>query len=342
MRIADTSLTPRRELLLRFGEIAHRFARPFNKETNVKRIQLPIRTGFTLIELLVVVAIIGILVALLLPAVQAARESARRTECNNHLKQIGLAIHQFEDVNKALPSSRLGPQHATWFVQILPNIEQTSLYGLWNLTETYYLQTPAARTTPVPVFYCPSRRAPMLSVQFEISSTGLPDSQQYPGALGDYACNGGQFTGPIVDDPLCHGTICQANWQVNNSVVVSSTPQTHFRDVTDGTSNTFLVGEKHVPLVKFGQSGPSWGDGAIFNGDFPRNFARLAGFPKFDLGLGPDDLNGPWHCKFGSYHPGVCQFVFTDGHVRAIRTMVDMLTLNRLAVRDDGLPVEVD
>jgi prepilin-type processing-associated H-X9-DG protein len=108
------------------------------------------------------------------------------------------------------------------------------------------------------------------------------------------------------------------------------------RDVTDGTSHTFLVGEKHVPLSKFGQSGPSWGDGAIYNGDFPRNFSRIAGLPQFNLGQGLYDLSGPWHCKFGSYHPGICQFLFTDGHVTAIPNSTSLTVLNLLAVRNDG------
>src|SRR5215218_3758559 len=104
-----------------------------------------VRRAFTLIELLVVIAIIGVLVGLLLPAVQQSREAARRTECSNHLKQIGLGIHNFEDSQQTLPSSRLGPQHATWFVQILPYIEQGNLYNAWNITNTYYLQPTTAR-----------------------------------------------------------------------------------------------------------------------------------------------------------------------------------------------------
>src|SRR6202007_2878619 len=102
-----------------------------------------------------------------------------------------------------LPSSRIGPQHATWFVEILPFMEQVNLYNSWNLTNTYYLQQPSARTTSGESYNCPTRRAPMLSTQYEISSTGLPDTQQYPGVLGDYAGNGGQFAGAIVAAPLC-------------------------------------------------------------------------------------------------------------------------------------------
>lgn len=94
----------------------------------MKRVPLVPR-GFTLVELLVVIAIIGVLVALILPAVQYARESSRRTQCSNNLKQMGMAIHLFADINRTLPSSRLGPQHATWFVQILPQMEQDAVYS---------------------------------------------------------------------------------------------------------------------------------------------------------------------------------------------------------------------
>ncbi len=294
------------------------------------------RRGFTLFELLVVIAVIGVLVALLLPAVQQSREAARRIECGNHLKEIGLAIHNFENTQQCLPSSRLGPQHATWFVQILPYIEQGNLYNSWNLVNTYYLQQVTTRTTQVSTFYCPSRRSFMLSTQFEVSSTGLPDTRQYPGALGDYAANGGQFAGPIVDNPLCSGAVCQANATLANGLLADSKSQTRLRDITDGTSNTFLVGEKNVPRSKYGQSGPLWGDGAIFNGDFPRNYTRIAGFPQFNLGQGPNDLSGPWHCKFGSDHPGICQFAFSDGHVATLKSSTNMSVLNRLAVRNDG------
>jgi len=298
------------------------------------------RQGFTLVELLVVIAIIGVLVSLLLPAVQFARESARRAQCSNNLKQMGIAIQHFADVRKTLPSSRLGPQHATWLVQILPQMEQDQLYNQWNIANPYYLQKPEARTTHVQGYSCPTRRSALLSTQFEVSSTGIPDTQQYPGILGDYAGNGGQFAGSIVDNPLCRGAMCQADVTLAGNQVVKSDPQTSLGDMHDGTSHTMLVGEKHVPKEKYGQSGPSWGDDAIFNGDFPRNYSRIAGLPKFNLGNGPFDLSGPWHCKFGSDHPGICQFVFTDGHVSALSNTTDMLVLNRLAVRDDGETID--
>lgn len=292
------------------------------------------RRGFTLIELLVVIAIIAILIGLLLPAVQKVREAASRTKCQNNLKQIGLAIHNYHDANKLMPPSRLGAQYASWCVLVLPYLEQDALYRQWDLTKTYYQQPVAAQTTAVSLFFCPTRRVPpMLSTQFEVSSTGVPDSQEHPGALGDYACNGGQFSGPIVDNPACNGVMCMADGQKANNHGIALT------DITDGTSNTFLVGEKHAPLSKWGQSGPSFGEGAIYNGEFPRNFARIAGPPSFSLAQSPDDLTGPWHCRFGSYHPGVCQFLFADGRVTSLSNTTDLTTLQALAVRNDGVAV---
>src|SRR2546423_620007 len=170
------------------------------------------RRGFTLIELLVVIAIIAIMISLLVPAVQKVRESASRATCQNNLKQIGLAIHNYHDANKAMPASRLGPQHATWFVLILPYVEQTALYKQWDLSKTYYEQTPAVQNAFVSQYVCPTRRSePVPSTQYEVSSTGRPDNLEHPGTQGDYACNGGQFYNAIVDHPLCQGPMCYAN-----------------------------------------------------------------------------------------------------------------------------------
>jgi len=299
------------------------------------------RSAFTLIELLVVIAIIAILIALLVPAVQKVRESANRVTCSNNLKQMGLAIHNYHDANKRLPPSRVGPQHATWFVVILPFMEQTALYNQWDLSKTYYQQTPAVQNALVPLYLCPSRRTTaMPSTQYEVSSTGIPDSAEHPGTQGDYACNGGQFYNAIVDHPLCQGAMCYADSQVaGTGQVTSSKSQTGIKDLLDGTSQTFLVGEKHSVMSMWGQSGPSWGEGSIYNGDFPRNFSRIAGQTRWNLGQSPIDMAGPWHCKFGSYHTGICQFLFADGHVTSVQNSIDMDTLQKLACRNDGLVI---
>src|SRR5262245_1232961 len=107
------------------------------------RFSHPSRSAFTLVELLVVIAIIGVLVALLLPAVQAARESARRSQCSNHLKQLGLAVQGFEDVNKVLPPARMDNYGGvTWAVFILPYLEQDQFYKQWDINRWYYDQGP--------------------------------------------------------------------------------------------------------------------------------------------------------------------------------------------------------
>lgn len=294
------------------------------------------RMGFTLIELLVVIAIIGVLIGLLLPAVQKVREAANRTKCNNNLKQMGLAVHSYHDVFQQMPPSRVGPQHATWFVVILPYLEQDALYRQWDLSKTYYQQSAAVQNAFVSTYICPTRRSgAMPSTQYEVSSTGIPDTAEHPGTQGDYACNGGQFYNAIVDHPLCQGVMCSATPLPDSSGNPVSAKPT-FASIIDGTSNTFLIGEKHSWQIMQGQSGATVGEGAIWNGDFPRNFSRIAGQTKWNLGQGPNDGVGPYHCKFGSYHPGVCQFVFVDGHVAALANSLDMNTLQLLACRNDG------
>ena len=118
------------------------------------------RRAFTLIELLVVIAIIAILIALLVPAVQKVREAAQRTTCQNHLKQIGLAMHAHHDTYKHLPTTRHDNRY-TWAVEILPFLEQGPLFNKWDLTRSYFhANNQVARETSVPVYFCPARRAP--------------------------------------------------------------------------------------------------------------------------------------------------------------------------------------
>src|SRR4051794_10230885 len=149
--------------------------------------------AFTLVELLVVIAIIGVLVALLLPAVQAARESARGMSCSNNLKQMGMACHMHHDIRLMLPPSRIARNaYATWPVIILPYLEQTSLSQQWDQTLAYRLQVTPAQQTTVKNYFCPSRRSTMIAPAGMTIVNTLP---QPPGACGDYACCSGTGTG---------------------------------------------------------------------------------------------------------------------------------------------------
>lgn len=307
------------------------------------RFALPIRRprlGFTLIELLVVMAIISILISLLLPAVQKAREAANRTSCINNLKQLGLACANFEGGNKCLPPARIirlnkdndddDMKHrggATWAIYLLPYMEQDNAFQNWNFDLWYHYQSQQVRLFNVPSYFCPSRRSPnadtLLSVSGDLLAfPGPPFNdddndghwEQIPGALGDYACN----MGPAFASGL--GTFRLHN--PNDKGVRLS-------KITDGTSNTILIGEKHVPLDYWGQGG--W-DCSTYDGDSPQCSSRSGG-PGLPIALSLRDSR--W--LFGSNHPTVSNFVFVDGSVHSLSKTLHPTTLGLLTNIADGL-----
>jgi prepilin-type processing-associated H-X9-DG protein len=336
------------------------------------------RAAFTLVELLVFIAIIGILIALLLPAVQAARESARRSQCANNLKQIGLATHNYHDVKNELPPVRIagGSGFATFFVLIMPFMEQQNVYELWNVHQRYADQTAAAQQAQIANYFCPSRRAPPQLSKAEglnvTDSSPPPESASgssearfgaanlMTGATGDYAACVGDMRGN-ANNP---NTQAWFNTNSSGAIIIATTKpsvanptpagftitsfksSTRLADILDGTVNVFLAGEKHVPQGMFGRV--KVGDGPLYSGAWTAFAGRIAGIED-PLAKGPNDItpsagvvDGIYARKFGSFHPGVCQFAFCDGSVKPIRTSISATTLKALSGRKDGVVVSID
>jgi prepilin-type processing-associated H-X9-DG protein/prepilin-type N-terminal cleavage/methylation domain-containing protein len=285
-----------------------------------------IRAAFTLVELLVVIAIIATLIGLLLPAVQSAREAARRSACSNNMRQIGLAIANHEGARKIYPTGRTvrDPFGYSWSFRLLPFQEGTSIF------DSYVPDVPvwdernaAAMRTPVSTYYCPSRRAPAADRNFD--NDDQPPVVLAAAAGGDYAANAGTFFNYAPDggasDPRRAGPI-------------HTFSKIRAGQVTDGLSKTFAVGERHIPPVD-----PSWptpmihhrqGDTAFFAADTPATQFRDT---YRGLASAADDRN---RRKFGGPHPGVVNFVFLDGHVEAIESGIDLNVLRWYSVIGDG------
>ena len=306
------------------------------------------RQAFTLVELLVVIAIIGILVGLLLPAVQTVRETARRTDCLNRVRQIGLSIEGYYQSVRRLPPSRAADGYLTWTVLVMPFQEDNNLYRLFDVTDRYAAQPAGVPSNSANLYFCPSRRWPGEVSQSESFGEQI-------GAVGDYAGNAGSHR---FFDFGGIGTAYTGEWSlfdnevdgVFNSGYANENPidpmtgklrgrplgRYRLSEITDGLSTTIFVGEKSVDLEHRGQPG-GWADGCIYNGNEPGTFMRLGG-----IGLGIEQDNrigapGPGSIPtWGSDHKLTCNFVFGDGSTRGIAKMIDEQVLANLCSRNDG------
>ncbi|MDO5552552.1 MAG: DUF1559 domain-containing protein [Planctomycetia bacterium] len=375
----------------------------------------PSKKAFTLVELLVVIAIIGILIALLLPAVQAAREAARRMECTNKLKQYGLAVHNFVDARKMLPPITIGQAlsdnpyetvggynggrwgGASMWVLLMPYMENATAYDLLikkdgdgNLrpvTKKYTYGSPAGTKEGTwndltadqikgistnSAWFCPSRRAPT------VMPSTIPENHQ--GAYGDYAVvlhmtQSGTDNTTCTDSYPQNNITCPMRYRGPFRPAIIEYGGTTYNVKTwecrdsiswwmDGTSNQIIIGEKHIPLERIGRcnkpaSGisPDMVDCSILavGDDYGEGHVgrQMSGATAIAQNARQDWGTDNWsNVRFGSCHPGVCNFLLGDGSVRAVGVTVPFTAgitatnnnpdlMVRLAVVNDGFTVSI-
>jgi prepilin-type N-terminal cleavage/methylation domain-containing protein len=279
------------------------------------------RRAFTLVELLVVIAIVGVLIGLLLPAVQKVREAAARTQCQNNLKQIGLAFHNHHGTHGSFPSGGWGPnyaptyisgvpavgykQQAGWGFQILPYIEGDSTWKAGAL-----VAVGATNKT----FFCPTRRTPQ-TVEYL-------DNYQPP------------LTGGLITHALCD----YAASNRGGTGIVRQYKPTHFGMISDGASNTLLVGDKRLNRAFLGQKQQDDNQGytAGWNNDTIRKTTRPPAPDYFNA------AGGDGQGLFGSSHPSGINAVLADGSVRLISYTVSSKTFLYLGDEADGHIIPAD
>jgi len=296
------------------------------QRSNVCR-QQPV--GFTLVELLVVIAIIGVLVALLLPAVQAARESARRVQCSNHLKQIGLAFHNHHDSMGHLPTGGWGwsyvgdpdggfgeNQPGGWTYNILPWIEQQALREIGVGQTGPLKQAELARLvgTPIKFYHCPSRRPARL---YPITIQPVNAASVTMGAKLDYGANCGdgkneRDAGVPTQAPSPH---------INYPGILFDKSTVKLSTITDGLSNTFMVGEKYLSPSAYTTGGDAADNENLYVG-FDNDNSRSVKLPTYFPPMQDSKLVANLQI-FGSAHPGGFNMVMCDGSVRVIQYSID-------------------
>lgn len=307
------------------------------------------RTAFTLIELLVVIAIIAILIALLVPAVQKVREAAARSQCSNNLKQIGLALQAYHDVQKQFPMGNgPGVARANWRVYLFPFLDQSPVYSKINLNDVY--DDVNLQNFIMPVWKCPAQNVPDLQPQSWVTWWTNNNHQvpAYEGISGAYPDPAGRTNVVLpTQAPWNYGGV----WCANGMLLVNEV--TKIAHCTDGLSNTIMVGEQSGMVgtqdIRNGYYTP-WGS-------FTQSTKLSATAPGSDIwGMGltgveyrinsrttasgsdnPYDLN----TILNSNHPDGINVLFGDGTVRYITDSIDFVNFQRMCVRDDNFTVNL-
>ncbi|MEW4564453.1 DUF1559 domain-containing protein [Bremerella sp. JC770] len=323
--------------------------------------------GFTLVELLVVIAIIGVLIALLLPAVQQAREAARRMQCSNNMKQIGLAMHNYHDTHGSFPFGALevsGSFGPSWWAGLLPFVEQTAIFDRLNLSVTnagWNGNSAVLNRQPAPMMVCPSFPGEVQggyygdtwdskSTYVGISGADITSTAYTESRVGT-CCSCCTHTGTQNDGIIAAGGILIAN------------DTKRFRDITDGTSNTLMVSEIAGPMYTANASSldtisgervmatPAGHHGWLMgvNGAGTTPTARAFNITTIRYQPNSTNYDRPGiNLNFGpnipliSSHPGGVMGLNGDGHVSFLAETINLDVLKLLATRDDGQVVDVN
>jgi prepilin-type processing-associated H-X9-DG protein/prepilin-type N-terminal cleavage/methylation domain-containing protein len=314
------------------------------------------RWAFSLIELLIVIAIIAVLIGLLLPAVQKVREASARAKCSNNLKQIGLALSNYESANGQFPVNIATPRHA-WTAVILPYIEQNALADIYDYAVPWYDPSNAeAILTPISIYQCPSAMisTPLYTEVFVPTTAAGSISNRYYGAQWDYAPFSSINTTTLGEPPS------------GSNVAVFTTTGNKWSDVTDGLSNTACVsecanrsqlwmqGEQYPNLIAAASSGnpcptpgnvypatglPPYDPGCVDGGiwaDWNKNMTIDGATYGGDVPGGPCAINCTNQWEVFSMHPGGANCLFADGSVRFLSQSIAIQTFAAMVTRAGG------
>ncbi|MDO4629025.1 MAG: DUF1559 domain-containing protein [Planctomycetia bacterium] len=313
------------------------------------------KRGFTLVELLVVIAIIGMLVGLLLPAVQQAREAARRMQCNNNLKQMGLASLNLESAARHYPTGgwywRFAgdpdagfnkQQMGGWTYSLLPFMEQNAMYQLGadgdpgTESNTQKQGAKQRAETPLPIFLCPSRR----TCKLYTAGTDVVNSAPTPmSAKTDYGCNSGDsYNNYDIPNYSTGKTYDFGSPSARSKGVIFGASEVSISEVRDGTTNTYLIGEKYLNPDYYETGASSSDNEAIFTGaDWDSYRLATTGYMAYQ------DRSGVYEnsSHFGSCHAGAFGMVMCDGSVQSISYSIEPETHEYLGSRNDGKVAQI-